>query len=212
MGKEEFFKYGSTSKIWDEVRQVWEKGHGITYERIENAGLQWPCTAESHPGTQMLHTTGFAIGPRAILHSIDYLPTAETVNEQYPFLLTTGRTLFQFNAGTMTMRTPNRVLYPEDFLRICSEDASRLGVALGERVRIRSRYGQTELSVRISSEMKPGELFATFHTVEAALNLVTGPYRDSQVDTPEYKVTAVQIEKVAAAAEKREDARSTVRE
>jgi formate dehydrogenase major subunit len=196
MGKAEFFQFGSAREIWEEVRQVWQKGNGITYDRIEQAGLQWPCPAESHPGTQMLHTEGFALGARAPLQRIDFSPTVEAVGEQFPFLLTTGRTLYHFNAGTMTQRTPNVALYPEDFLDICPEDASRLSLSSGQRVRLRSRYGQTELPVRITDSVKGGELFATFHTAQAALNRVTGPYRDRRVHTPEYKVTAVQIEKL----------------
>jgi formate dehydrogenase major subunit len=108
----------------------------------------------------------------------------------------TGRTLYQFNAGTMTMRTPNVVLCPEDFLDVSAEDAVRLDLRDRQRVRLRSRYGQTELAVRISHAVKPGELFTSFHTVAASLNFVTGPFRDRQVDTPEYKVTAVRIERI----------------
>jgi formate dehydrogenase major subunit len=108
-------------------------------------------------------------------------------------LLTTGRALHQFNAGTMTRRTRHASLHPRDTLSICSEDARRLGVEDGERVRIRSRYGEAVLPVHLDAGMKPGQLFATFHTGEAFLNRVTGPHRDAHTGTPEYKVTAVNI-------------------
>jgi formate dehydrogenase major subunit len=195
MGKGEFFNYGSAEEIWNEVRGVWPKGRGITYDRIEKAGLQWPCASEDHPGTQILHTETFTIGVRASLQRIPFTPTVEATSEEFPFVLTTGRTLYQFNAGTMTLRTPNVTLHPHDFLDVSPQDASRLRLSDGQRVRLVSRYGHTELPVRINPNVKTGELFATFHTAQASLNFVTGPYRDRRVLTPEYKVTAVRIEK-----------------
>lgn len=97
---------------------------GMTYDRMERAGLQWPCPWEDHPGTQVLHTDSFPSGKRAALRRIDYLPTLERVSDEYPFLLTTGRSLYQFNAGTMTMRTRNAVLRPMDLLAISPIDAN----------------------------------------------------------------------------------------
>jgi formate dehydrogenase major subunit len=96
----------------------------------------------------------------------------------------------------MTMRTANVKLRPTDVLDISSEDAKRLGLQEGEPVRMQSRYGAAVLPIRITSTVKPGELFATFHTAEVFLNRVTSPHRDRYVKSPEYKVTAVRIEKV----------------
>ena len=102
----------------------------------------------------------------------------------------------QFNAATMTRRTPNLELLPTDYLDIASEDAQRLQLKSGERVRIRSRYGEAIMPVRISSAVRPGEVFATFHTAEIFLNRLTSSHRDRFVKTPEYKVTAVSLRKV----------------
>lgn len=195
MGKGEFFRFHSPNEIWDEIRTVWKAGSGITYPRIERDGLQWPCTSEDHPGTKMLHTGGPPAEKRPELRRIEYRPTNETTAEDYPFLLTTGRTLYQFNAGTMTSRTANSELRPEDCLDISARDAERLRLQNGQRVRVRSRYGSADLPVNISQAVKTGELFATFHTPEIFLNLITGPGRDGYVDAPEYKRTAVRIEK-----------------
>jgi formate dehydrogenase major subunit len=96
----------------------------------------------------------------------------------------------------MTLRTPNVALYGKDVLDVSPKDAERLGLHEGQPVRLISRYGQSELPIRIDSRVKPSELFATFHTAQVALNRVTSSYRDRQVDTPEYKVTAVRIEKL----------------
>lgn len=195
LGKAESFNFHSPEEIWDEVRAVWKAGQGISYPRIEQAGLQWPCPNESHPGTQMLHTESFPIGEKASLRRVAFHPTQESVTEEFPLLLVTGRTLMHFNAGTMTMRTKNAALRPADTLDISSTDAQSLGLTDGDCVRILSRYGEAILPVNISNDVKPGELFATFHTAKAYLNCVTSPFRDSYVGTPEYKVTAVRIEK-----------------
>jgi formate dehydrogenase major subunit len=106
----------------------------------------------------------------------------------------TGRTLSQFNAGTMTMRTPNEELRPTDLLDISAADAERLQLQNGQQVQLHSRYGKAILPIRISSTVQSGELFATFHTAKVFLNRVTSPYRDRYVKSPEYKVTAVRID------------------
>ena len=196
MGKGEFFQFGSLEEIWSEVRKVWKAGSGLSYARLDKGGLQWPCDSEDHPGTQILHTETFPVGTRAGLRRIDYKPTSETASEEFPFLLNTGRSLYQFNAGTMTMRTKNRVLRATDTLDIAPEDANRLGLKAGAQVQVKSSYGAAVLPVRISNSMRAGELFATFNDPSVCLNLVTGPHHDGYVDTPEYKITAVRIEAV----------------
>ncbi|HWP42398.1 MAG TPA: formate dehydrogenase subunit alpha [Blastocatellia bacterium] len=196
-GKGVFFDYDSPREIWDEIRSVWEAGSGITYGRLDQRGLQWPCPSEDHPGTSVLHAETFPVWKRAALRRIEYRPTPELTDEEFPFILMTGRTLYQFNAGTMTMRTGNTVFRPTDFLDTSPEDAERLGFSDGETARVRSRYGECRLPVRINSMVKPGQLFATFHTSGVFLNKVTGPNRDPYAKTPEYKVTAVALEKLA---------------
>jgi formate dehydrogenase major subunit len=197
MGKGEFFNYNSPEEIWEEIRKVWQGGAGVTYERLKDDGLQWPCLDENDPGTELLHEKTFSIGPKAALRRVPYRPTKETVNEEFPFLLTTGRTLYQFNAATMTGRTENSKLRPSDTLDISPDDATRLKLESGQRVRVRSRYGEARLPVKITSAVRPGELFATFHTADIFLNHVTSPHRDRYVKSPEYKVTAVQVEEEA---------------
>ena len=190
------FEFDSAEAIWNEIRAVWPQAAGMSYARLDRGGLQWPCPDEQHPGTTILHRDMFPIGPRAALRRIDYHATPEVVSPDYPFRLMTGRTLYAFNAGTMTQRTPNRILRPTDTLDICAADAQRLGLADRERVRVRSRYGETLLPVRVSASVKTGELFATFHDPAVCLNNLTGPQRDRFVKTPEYKVTAVRIERI----------------
>jgi len=119
----------------------------------------------------------FPLG-KVTLRRIPYRPTKETVSEEFPFLLITGRTLYQFNAGTMTMRTANAELRTTDLLDISVEDAERLQLHNGEKVQVHSRYGEALLPIRITPTVRPGELFTTFHTAEVFLNRVTSPFRD----------------------------------
>lgn len=196
MGKGEFFAYQSVEEIWDEIRAVWPAGYGITYQRLEDTGLQWPCPDKTQAGTEVMHAESFPIGKRAALRRVSYRPTKEKVDEEFPFLLITGRTLYQFNAGTMTMRTPNEELRSTDFLEIAPIDAEQLRLHQGELVLVQSRYGSASLPIQITSSVRRGELFATFHDAEVFLNRVTSTYRDRYVKSPEYKVTAVRIAKV----------------
>jgi formate dehydrogenase major subunit len=191
------FGFSHPEEIWDEVRRLCAGARGMTYARLEVGGLQWPCPAEDHPGTQILHRESFAGGLRATLRCVDYRPTPERTTDRYPLLLITGRTLYQFNAGTMTGRTRDNDLRPSDVLDISPADAIALSVQDGDRVRVVSRYGSAVLPARSSAAVVPGQLFATFHTKEVFLNAVTGPNRDLVTGTPEYKVTAVRVERAA---------------
>jgi len=197
MGHQREFDYESPEQIWDEIRTVWPAARGMTRERLESAGLQWPCPDEQHPGTTILYRDGFP-GGRVPLQHVAYQPTPEFSDEGYPFLLLTGRTLAQFNAGTMTERTPNHQLRPADLLDISPSDAAWLGLANGDVARVTSRHGATTLPVHISHAIQPGQAFATFHTASASLNRLTSTHRD-RVGTPEYKVTAVRIDRLATA-------------
>ena len=198
MGKDEFFSYNSVEEVWNEVRSVWSAGRGISYRRLDHGGLQWPCSSEEHPGTEVMHGDSFPAGAKAALRRVPYRPTSETVSDEFPFLLMTGRTLHQFNAGTMTMRTPNEKLRPTDLLDINAADAEKLHLQDGQEVQVTSRYCRAILHIKITSAVKPGELFATFHTADVFLNRVTSPHRDRYVKSPEYKVTAARVDPVVS--------------
>jgi formate dehydrogenase major subunit len=197
MGHPDGFGFGSAEEIWDEIRGVWAAGAGMTYARLDQRGLQWPCPTEDHPGTTILHQQRFAHGPRARLRCVEPRASGEQVTPEYPLLLVTGRHLQQFNAGTMTARTGNAVLRPRDVLDVSPSDAVRLGLHEGDTVRVDSRHGACRLPVHVDPAVRPGELFATFHSPEAFVNQVTGDGRDPITHTPEYKRTAVRLTKVA---------------
>ena len=194
MGKGEGFQFTNAEEVWNEIRAVWPLGAGITYAGMERGGMQWPCLSIGDPGQPLLHAETFGGGKPAALRRISFNATKETVIDEFPFLLTTGRALYQFGAGTMTMRTPNAVLRPADLLDIHPADAARLGLHEGDRVKVRSRHGEATLALHLSPAMKPGELFATFQTAKVLLNYLTSPHRDRFVQTPEFKVTAVCLE------------------
>jgi formate dehydrogenase major subunit len=196
MGHPQGFAFAEVADIWNEVRAGCAGARGMTYERLGRAGLQWPCPDEAHPGTPILHVGAFSSGSPAPLRVVEYRATPEQTTPKYPFVLTTGRSLYQFNAGTMTGRGGTLALRPSDLLEIAPGDASEAGVHDGDRVRVVSRYGSATLPARVNAAMRAGELFATFHTVKTFLNAVTSRRVDDTTATPEYKVTAVRIERV----------------
>jgi len=195
MGHGRHFEFESAEQIWEEIRKVWKVGAGITYARLDHAGIQWPCPTEEHPGTRILHEGAFQTGARAALQRVEHVPSKEMTTDEFPLLLTTGRSLFQFNAGTMTLRTPNVVFQPTDYLDISPDDAGRLGIVGGEMVTLRSRHGAIRITVRLSPAVRPGEAFTTFTMPDVYTNRLTGPEVDEITHTPEYKVTAVRVEK-----------------
>ena len=194
MGRGDLFAFQTAEEIWNEIRSLWPAGAGITYRRLESGGLQWPCPDEDHPGTRILHTDIFSADRRVKLRPIEFRPTAEQTSAEFPFLLITGRALYQFNAGTMTGRSKTAEFQPADLLHVSPADARRLNITDGQPVSISSNYGSTELPAKISDAIKPGELFATVQSPSAWVNRLTSPHRDRYVQTPEYKVTAVRID------------------
>jgi formate dehydrogenase major subunit len=195
LGCRDQFRYPDASAVWDEVRRLWPAVAGMSYARLETRGLIWPCPNEQHPGTEVLHAHGFPIGPRARFHPVDFHPSGEQPRAELPLVLITGRQLHHFNAATMTDRTRNGELRPNDLVQVHPDDAARLGVAEGERIRIISSHGSFEARATLTKMVHPGELFATFHDVAAMINRATGVGFDPVTRTPEYKVTAVRLER-----------------
>jgi formate dehydrogenase major subunit len=187
------FATSQANAVWNEIRRLWPAGAGVSYDRLATRGLQWPCVDEGDPGTMVLHAARFAQGVHAALERIEYRPTSERSDADYPFLLTTGRNLHQFNVGTMTGRTAQQVLRPTDTLDMHPYDARQLDLRDGMPLRVESRYGEAVLPLRITDAVAPGQLFASIHDPALALNRVTGPLRDSVTAAPEYKVTAVRV-------------------
>ena len=193
------FQYRSEEEVWNEIRRVWPAGKGMTYSRLDKAGLQWPCSDESHPGTEILHEKGsFSSGKPAALACIPYKPSPEICSPIFPMTLSTGRSLYQFNAGTMTGRTLNNELKGRDCLEIAPTDADRLGIKTGEAVEVNSQYGSATLPAYIAQSVPAGLSFATFQTPSLRINQITSDREDSICATPEYKHTAVRLAKTTS--------------
>lgn len=186
--------YGSARAIMEEVAALTPLYGGIHYDRLEDFGLQWPCPDRDHPGTKFLHKGTFTRG-KGKFHAVDYLPPAEMPNEQYPFILTTGRISYHFHTRTMTGRseTLNREA-PEGYIEINPEDAKEVGIRHGSKVKVSSRRGQVITKALVTDTVPPKTLFMPFNFGEAAANVLTNPALDPVAKIPEYKVCAVSLE------------------
>ena len=189
--------YADASEIMEEIRNLTPSYGGITYERLEKGGLTWPCPTLDHPGTPILHREKFTRG-EGVFFPIEYQPSAELPDKDYPFFLTTGRVYEHYHTGTMTRKGSalNR-LYPEALAEINVEDAKALNVANGEYVNIVSRRGSLRIKAVVSQITDRGVAFVPFHFYESCVNKLTNSALDPVPKIPELKVCAVRIEKAA---------------
>ena len=193
----------SAHDVWEEVRRVSPMHAGMSWERLEElGGIQWPCYDESHPGTQFLHARLWSEDPgeqgmKAPLSITLYEPPVDELDEEFPFRLTTGRRLDSFNTGVQTGEYTSP-LRREETLDMCPEDAERMGLAAGDRVRIVSRRGEVEAPVRLALGLRPGLLFMTLHFPDQVdVNNLTIDAWDPKSGTAEFKATAVRVEPLA---------------
>jgi predicted molibdopterin-dependent oxidoreductase YjgC len=191
------FDFDSPSAVMDEIAQVTPIYGGVSYERLEREGsLQWPVTGADHPGTPFLHKGKFSRG-LGKFHAIQFQEAAELPDEEYPFILTTGRLMFHWHTGTMTRRSEKlEQEVPQAYVEMHPQDAESIGVNGAKRVRVASRRGEIELEVRVTPYIRPGVVFIPFHFAEAAANALTNAALDPIAKIPEYKVCAVSIEPV----------------
>lgn len=184
-------------EIMQEINRFTPSYGGITYERLEKGGLNWPCLNEEHPGTPVLHVGKFARG-KGLFFAIEYKPPYESADDQYPFILTTGRVEAHYHTGTMTRcGTGLNRIYPEPLVEINPKDAEKLSVSEGDYVQITSRRGSIKVKAWLTERPGPGVVFVPFHFHEAAVNKLTHANVDPVAKIPEFKVSAVKIEKVS---------------
>ena len=193
MGYSMDFKNAQT--IMEEIAQVTPSYCGINYDRLQMDGIHWPCTGTEHPGTPCLHMDQFTCG-LGIFHATEYIPPSELPDDEYPLYLTTGRVLFQYHSGTMTMKSEGlNELAPECFVEISSLDAGEYKIEEGDMLKVISRRGEIEARAEISEKAVKGTIFLPFHYAEAAANELTIAALDPVAKIPEYKVCAVRLEK-----------------
>jgi formate dehydrogenase alpha subunit len=189
--------YAGPQEIMDEIRRVTPSYAGIRYDRIEAQGIHWPCPNEEHPGTPILHREQFTSG-KGTFHAIEFIPPAEMVDADYPLYLTTGRLLYHYHTGTMTMKTGGlNEIAPACFAEIAAEDARALGLEDGAPVRVSSRRGSIQAQVKVSPKAVRGTVFLPFHYAAAAANRLTNAALDPVCGIPEFKVCAVRLAKAA---------------
>jgi formate dehydrogenase alpha subunit len=189
--------YHHTEEIFQEIGRVWTAMAGMSYSRLgEEGGLQWPCPTPDHPGTPYLFKHGFPRG-KARFTMVHYKPLTEQPDADHPFILTTGRMLFQYHGGTMTRRVAAiEQVAGKPYVEICQADAQALGVASGDLVKVISRRGSIVVPAEVSSRPARGVVFIPFHYREAAANVLTSSTGlDPVCKIPSLKATAVRIEK-----------------
>jgi formate dehydrogenase alpha subunit len=189
--------YTSAKDILAEINALTPSYAGITAQRLAHGEkLQWPCPNTDHPGTKFLHEGKFTKG-KGTFFAIEYIPSKELPDTEYPFVLSTGRILYHYHTATMTRKTAALPKYSESaFVEMNSYDAKQLGVAASDMVRVTTRRGSIKLKIAITDRVHTGNVFIPFHFVEAAANLLTNDALDPIAKIPEYKVCACRIEKI----------------
>ena len=186
--------YESPSAIMDEIASLGGIYGGVSHERLEDEDLRWPCPHKEHPGTKILHQGEFSRG-LGKFQSVDYKPPAEEPDEEYPYILTTGRLLFHWHTGTMSRRSETLTdQVNEAVMEINPADAHTVGVVDGDSVKVTSRRGEISLKAWVTDGIKEGVVFIPFHFAEAAANVLTNPAYDPLAKIPELKVCAVRVD------------------
>jgi len=189
------WRYNNPEAVFAEIAATTASYAGISYARLEKGGLQWPCPNPDHPGTLFLHKDRSTRG-RGLLSAIDHQEPREVPDRHYPFVLTTGRNLYQYHTRTMTGRSIGvDDMAPRAEMEINPADAKALGLGEGGMVRLTSRRGSIEVPARITARVAPGVVFMPFHYAAAAANVLTHAALDPVAKIPELKVCAVRVEK-----------------
>jgi formate dehydrogenase alpha subunit len=187
--------YASAREVFEEMTSLTPSFSGITYDRIDATDIQWPCPSVDHPGTQFLHKDGFARG-KGLFHAIQYRPSEELPDDEYPYILTTGRRYAHYHTRTMTGRCASLDReFPGPMAQMHFDDAERLGVENGGSVKVTSRRGEVVTPVAIGDIVPEGSIFMDFHFEQANPNWLLGTFLDPISKTPDYKVCAVKLEK-----------------
>jgi formate dehydrogenase alpha subunit len=188
-----YWDYQHPGEILEEMGSVVPAYAGVKYERIENTGLQTPVLDDADPGTPFLFAESFPRG-RGKFHPLEYIPVVEMPDDEYPFILSTGRVLEHWHGGSMTRNSKLDDLYPEALVEIHPTDAARIGVNEADVVRVSSRRGTIVLRAKVSYKTTMGVVFIPFHFREAAANLLTIDALDPLAKIPEYKACAVRVD------------------
>jgi predicted molibdopterin-dependent oxidoreductase YjgC len=188
--------YDGEAGIFDEIAAVTPMMAGISHSRIEEKGIQWPCFTKDHPGTPTMFMERFNTpSGKAKLNPVEHIEQKEKADNDFPFILNSGRILYQYHTATMSRR--NKALNDfanEAYVLMHPDDAARFALAEGSRVRLSNTRGELDTTLRISSEVSPGELFMPFHYSESAVNRLTRDDLDPHSKIPPFKYSACRVE------------------
>ena len=189
--------FSGSPDIWEELRELGTSYHGITWERCEEVGVQWPAPTLDHPGTPYLHKDGQFARGRGRFVPTDWVPPAELPDAEYPLILSTGRRLWHYHTGTQTRRSPGfEEVFGEELIELSPDDAERLRIADGEMVRVTSRRGSVDVRAWVTHRSPPGVCWMAFHFREAHANVLTTEAADPVTHTAEFKHCAIRVEKL----------------
>ena len=190
--------YDSPADVMDEIAACTPIYSGVHYWRLDaGAQLAWPVRGDDHPGTPILHVGKFARG-LGLFTANEHLEPHEAPDDEYPFTMTTGRVLYHWHGGEQTRRSESLLaLYPEPLVEINPDDANRLGIVDGDQIKLASRRGELVARAWLTDRVAPGLVFSTFHFPAGNANWLTGAFLDPVAKIPEYKVSAVKVEKIA---------------
>jgi len=188
--------YKHPSEIMEEIMSVTPIYGGMSYERLDPHGLQWPCPSLEHPGTLYLHKDKFAKGIGTFMPR-PFIEPKEMPDEEFQFILSTGRIYWHWHTRTLTGRTSTLEREaPKPYVELNPKDAEELKIKNGEMVRVTSRRGSIEITALVTQRVAEKSCFIPFHYREAAANVLTINEVDPTAKIPEYKVCAVKVEKL----------------
>lgn len=192
------FQYNHESEIFKEMTAITPIYHGLSFERIDNQGIQWPCEEEQNEGTKFLHRKKFSTPTgKAVFMPLEYKKPIELPDDEYPFILTTQRSLYHYHTGTMSRKIEGLdKLLGQEYVELNSVDASELGLVDGDQVWVSSRRGKVKAQIKIVDELPRGIVSMTFHFAETPTNLLTSPFLDPKSSTPELKICAIRLDKI----------------
>jgi formate dehydrogenase major subunit len=189
--------FTSAETVWEDMRKTATSYAGITWDRIEKVGLQWPCPTIEHPGTQFLHKGGNFTRGKGLFSKTDWVPPAEVPDKEYPLVLSTGRRLWHYHTATQTRNCVGiEKLFPEELLELNPADAVGMGIKSGDLVKAISRRGAIKLRAWVTERAGKGMCWTAFHFEEACGNVLTNDAYDTVTETAEYKACAIRVEKL----------------
>ncbi|HYF39791.1 MAG TPA: molybdopterin dinucleotide binding domain-containing protein, partial [Gemmatimonadales bacterium] len=193
--------WSTPSEVMQEIASVTPSWRGVTYEGLKGSGLQYPVLTPDSKGTSFLFADAFPTADgRAIFVPVEYVAPEELPDEEYPYVMNTGRQMYHWHTGTMTRRSTGLdSREPVPVVDINPMDALELGVSDGDTVRVTSRRGSMLIGARLSERQARGQIFIPFHFREAAANLLTSPRLDPYAKIAEFKISAVRVEPVREA-------------